>query len=195
MASVLTAKAPASVLLVDDDRWYPVDAAYRSALAANGISFDVWRVPTSWAGFEPSTPSADRLSWYPQVMWFTGYDWYQPLTVSNTQTLQQYLQRGGRLLLSSQDYLAYRADDAFTRQTLGVLDATPDLSTTTASGPAGSLFEGLLHQPLIYPFRNYSDALAPQPTAQTALVGDQSWPIAVAHDHGHQQNVVHGLWL
>jgi uncharacterized repeat protein (TIGR01451 family) len=184
VSNVLTAKAPASVLLVDDDRWYPVDAAYRSALTANGLTFDVWRVPVNWAGFEPSTPSVERLSWYPQVMWFTGYDWLQPLTISNTQTLQQYLLRGGRLLLSSQDYLAYLADDPFTRQTLGVLDAARDLSTTTASGPAGSLFDGLVRQPLNYPFRNYSDALAPQPTAQTALVGDHSWPIAVAHDMG-----------
>jgi hypothetical protein len=134
VSNSLLAKAPASVLLVNDDRWYPVDGAYRSALAANGISFDVWRVPTDWAGPEPNTPSAQRLSWYPQVMWFTGYDWYQPLTVSNTQALQQYLQRGGRLLLSSQDFLADSRDSDFARQTLGVMDALQSLSAATASG-------------------------------------------------------------
>ena len=182
--SVLTAKAPASVLLVNDDRWIPVDGAYRSALAANGISFDVWRVPTDWAGFEPSAPAADRLSWYPQVMWFTGYDWYQPLTVSNTQALQQYLQRGGRLLLSSQDFLADRGDSDFAHQTLGVMDATEDLAAATTSGPAGSLFEGLVHQRMIPPYANYGDALVPQPSTQTALVGDHGWPIALAHDMG-----------
>ncbi len=106
-STVLLAKAPASVLLVDDDRWYPVDGAYRSALAANGVSYDVWRVPTSWARLRTGAPSADRLSWYPQVIWFTGYDWYQTLTPYRTRkTLQTYLQRGGRLLLSSQDFLS-----------------------------------------------------------------------------------------
>ncbi len=183
-SSVLMAKAPASVLLVDDDRWYPVDGAYRSALAVNGISFDVWRVPTDWAGFEPNAPSADRLSWYPQVMWFTGYDWYQPLTVSNTQALQQYLQRGGRLLLSSQDFLIDSGGSNFARQTLSVMDAAQDLAATSASGPRGSLFEGLLWQPLNYPYLNHSDALAPQSVAQTALVGEHGWPIALAHDMG-----------
>jgi uncharacterized repeat protein (TIGR01451 family) len=182
--SVLTAKAPASVLLVDDDRWIPVDGAYRSALTANGISFDVWRVPTDWAGFEPSAPSADRLSWYPQVMWFTGYDWYQPLTVSNMQALQQYLQRGGRLLLSSQDFLTASGNNDFAHQTLGVMDAAQGLAAATISGPAGSWFEGLLHQPLNTPYPNYSAALVPQPSAQPALVGDHGWPIAIAHDLG-----------
>jgi uncharacterized repeat protein (TIGR01451 family) len=124
------------------------------------------------------------LSWYPQVIWFTGYDWYQPLTASNMQELQQYLQRGGRLLLSSQDYLADSGESNFARQTLGVMDAAQDLSTTTASGPSGSLFEGLLQEPLNYPYPNYSDALVPQPAAQTALVGDHGWPIALAHDMG-----------
>lgn len=183
-ASVLTAKSPASVLLVEDDRWYLVGSNYESALTANGISFDVWRVPIDWAGIEPSAPSADRMSWYPEVVWFTGYDWYQPLTASNMQALQGYLLRGGRVLLSSQDFLADAAQSNFAQQTLGVMDVTQDLSTTTASGLRGGLFEGLLQEPLNYPYPNYSDALAPQPAAQTALVGDHGWPIALAHDMG-----------
>jgi uncharacterized repeat protein (TIGR01451 family) len=181
---VLSVKAPASVLLVDDDRWYPVDGAYRSALAANGVSFDVWPVATSWAGFEPAIPSADRLSWYPQVIWFTGYDWYQTLTPYDTRTLQTYLQRGGRLLLSSQEYLSTDGMEDFKRNTLGVMTAATDITTALVSGVQGGLFDGLAHQPLNYPYPNYDDALAPQPGAQVALVGDHGWPVALAHDMG-----------
>ena len=104
-------------------RWIPVDGAYRSALAANGISFDVWRVPTDWAGFEPSAPPVDRLSWYPQVIWFTGYDWYQTLTPSNARALQAYLLGGGRLLLSSQEFLSTNGMEDFKRNALGVMSA------------------------------------------------------------------------
>jgi uncharacterized repeat protein (TIGR01451 family) len=183
-STVLLAKAPASVLLVQDDRWYPVDAPYRSALAANGIPYDLWRVPTSWAGPEPAAPSANRMSWYPQVIWFTGYDWYQTLTPSNTQTLQTYLRQGGRLLLSSQDFMSTEGMDDFKRNTLGVMTATADLTTALVSGVQGGLFDGLIQQPLNLPYPNYDAALVPQPGAQVELVGDHGWPIALSHDMG-----------
>jgi len=183
-STVRIAKAPASVLIVEDDRWYEMGSAYRSALAANGISYDVWRVPTGWSGPEPAAPSANRLRWYPQVIWFTGYDWYQTLTPSNTQALQSYLQPGGRLLLSSQDFLSTEGMQDFKRHTLGVMSATVDITTALVSGVAGGLFDGLVHQPLNYPYPNYDDALAPQPDAQVALVGDHGWPVALAHDMG-----------
>jgi hypothetical protein len=183
-STVLIAKAPASVLLVQDDRWYSVDAAYRSALSANGVSYDPWRVPTSWVGPDPAAPSTDRLSWYPQVIWFTGYDWYQTLTSYNVQTLETYLRQGGRLLLSSQDFLSTDGMDAFKRDTLGVMTAALDLTSTVISGVHGGLFDGLIRQPLNLPYTNYDDALAPQPDAQIALVGDRGWPVALAHDMG-----------
>jgi hypothetical protein len=184
VSTVLQAKAPASVLLVQDDRWYPVDNAYRSALAANGVSYDLWRVPTAWAGFEPATPTADRLRWYPQVFWFTGYDWYQTLTPSNTQALQAYLQSGGRVLLSSQEFLSEDGMQDFKRSILGVMTAGEDITTALASGAQGGVFEGLINQPLNFPYPNYSDALAPQPEAQVELVGDHGWPIALSRDMG-----------
>jgi hypothetical protein len=180
----LIVKAPASVLLVNDDRWYPVDAAYRSALSANGISYDLWRVPMNWAGFEPAAPGVARLNWYPQVMWFTGYDWYQTLTPSNTQALQTYLQKGGRVLLSSQDFMSTDGMQDFKRHTLGVLSVGLDLTATAVSGVHGSVFDGVPQQSLHQPYRNYSDALAPQPDAQIALVGDHGWPVALAHEMG-----------
>jgi len=36
----LISKTPATVLLVDDDRWYDIDPAYQAALRVNGVSFD-----------------------------------------------------------------------------------------------------------------------------------------------------------
>jgi hypothetical protein len=180
----LIAKAPGSVLLVKDDRWYDVDAPYRSALDANRVSYDVWRVPASWAGPEPSTPSADRLSWYPQVMWFTGYDWYQSITENDERDLQQYLARGGRVLISSQDYAAGYQPSAFMRDVLGALAAADSPNTSSASGIHGGLFDGLSLAPLSLPYPNYSAVLAPQPGVDVVWVGDRGQPIALAHDMG-----------
>ena len=180
----LTAKAPGAVLLVDDDRWYPVDGAYRAGLEANNVPYDVWRVPTGWSGPEPAAPTVERLRWYPAAIWFTGYDWYQTLTENNEAALRQFAAEGGRFALSSQDYLSERGFNAFGREVLGVLDFAGDLSASQASGPRGGRFDGLTRAPLIWPYRNYSDALAPQPDARVELIGQHGWPIALTHDYG-----------
>jgi hypothetical protein len=180
ISTVIRAKAPAGLLLVQDDRWYEVDAPYRSALAANDLSFDVWRVPTSWSGPEAPVPSLDRLKWYAQVIWFTGYDWYQSLTPSNTQLLEDYLDHDGRVLLSSQDAAIEPRLAAFARDTLGVLTSTLEVTVTQISGPRGSIFEGLLLQAIKLPYPNYIPALAPLPDASVALVSEQGWPVALA---------------
>jgi len=184
ISTTLTVKAPGAVLLIEDDRWYPVDAAYRAGLAANGVPYDVWRVPTNWAGFEPAAPDIERLRWYPAAIWFTGYDWYQTLTAKNEQTLRQFAAEGGRFALSSQDYLSERGFNAFGREVLGVLAFSEDVVARQASGPSGSRFAGLNRAALSWPYRNYSDALAPQPGARVELIGQHGWPIALSNAYG-----------
>ncbi len=204
VSDAFVAKSPAIALLVDDDRWYDVETAYQSALIANGISFDRWDVPKNWAGPEPGTPSPERLGWYPFVIWFTGYDWFQPLTASNEATLTQYLDRGGRALISSQFHLGWSEVSDFSRTRLGVLDAAlvtttlarspsapltscPPLCGGGAPGGAGvpsSPFDGLGTMVLSYTFPNWSEAAAPYPTATIALVGSHGWPIALTREDG-----------
>jgi len=176
---VFVAKSPAIALLVDDDRWYDVEAAYETALSATGVSTDRWDVAKSFAGPEPATPSPERLSWYPIVIWFTGYDWYQPLTASNEATLTQYLDGGGRVLISSQSHLGWSGISDFSRTRLGVLDAG-DVTTTLARGVPGGPFDGLGTLALSYTFPNWSENAAPYPTATVALVGSHGRPIALA---------------
>ncbi len=184
ISTTLNVKAPGAVLLVDDDRWYAVDVAYQSALEANGVPYDLWRVPTNWSGFEPDAPAIDRLRWYPAVIWFTGYDWYQTLTANNEQALRQFALEGGRFALSSQDYLGERGFNAFGREVLGVLNFSEDLLALQARGPRGARFAGVNRALLTWPYHNYSDALAPQPGARVELIGQHGWPIALAHDYG-----------
>lgn len=181
VSATLLVKAPASVLLADDDRWYPVDQAYRAALSANNISYDFWRVPTSWAGTDPAAPSLERLRWYSETLWFTGYDWYQTLSDANEQLLAQYVAEGGRLLVSSQGYLSEHGLTDFGRNVLGILDFTDTFSTSLAIGPRGSLFDGLNFGALNYPYPNFTVAIAPQPDAPVALIGSYGWPIAITH--------------
>ena len=193
VSTPLTFKTPGSVLLVNDDRWYFVDGPYRAALDANHVTYDLWRGASTRAGIDPGSPPTDRLSWYPEVIWFTGYDWYQTLTEADEQSLVHYLNQGGRLLLSSQDYLGQRGFNDFGRNVLGLFAFSGDVQDQALGGAAGSLFDGVGWQSFSPPYPNYTDALAPRPEAQVAWIGQHGWPTAVARTYGISKTLFMGF--
>ncbi len=176
-------RAPAPVLLVDDDRWYNVEDHYRDALDANGIPYDEWEVPWSFSGGVPPSPPTDTLRMYPIVLWFSAYDWYQPLTSAEEGRLAVYLDGGGRLYYNGQDYLFHTGGpDAFALNYLGVYSYTEDFTSTTVTGvvtsPVGSY---LGPDEVVYPYSNFSDALTPTASADVAFVGQADQPNAVTN--------------
>jgi len=182
-AVTLTTKTPAPVLLVDDDRWYDQEPRYQAALEGAGIAYDNWEV--GWKGRPANgSPSSPTLAMYPILVWFTGYDWYETLTAEEEARLAEYLSQGGRLFLSSQDYLFTRGLSPFGIDYLGVLTYTEDLSTMVALGVEGSpVGDGLGSYELIYPFTNWSDALTPTLAAQPSFLGGHGYPIALTLQH------------
>jgi len=169
----LATRTPAAVLLVDDDRWYDQRPVYQQTLAIAGISYDVWDTDNS--KLVPST-----LERYPVVLWFTGYDWFSPITSQEASAIESYLAEGGRLFLSSQDALYYRADSSLARNLWGVLSHREDVTPTLALGSGGRLaVQGEF--PLDYPFRNFSDGLVPAPSAVAEISGDSGWPMGLSN--------------
>ncbi len=172
-------KAPAPILLVDDHRWYDTSDRYRSALEANHLPYDVWAKDPS-TSLDAQSPSLQRLERYPIVIWFTAYDWHQTLTPAEEARLATRLDAGGRLLLSSQDYLYTSEFTDFARHYLGVASYTEGLTATqvteAVSSPIGN---GLGRYDLVYPFRNWSDSLRPSPEARAALWGQHAQPAAL----------------
>jgi len=174
-----TSKTPAPILLVDDDRWYNVEDRYQAALASNGYPYDYWNV--GWnEGLGAGSPRLDMLTMYPVIIWLTGYDWYNALSPAEEEVLATYLEGGGRLFFSAQDYLYTSGLTDFGLNYLGVLTYTESLSTTTVYGVAGNpVGDGLGPYRLDYPFSNWSDTLIPTETASPALVGDRGQPCAL----------------
>ncbi len=177
----LRAKTPAPVLLVDDDRWYPMEARYTSALSARAIPFDVWDNADSLGGLPGErSPDLAVLHRYPLIVWFTGYDWYTPVLPQEATALLAYLDGGGRLLLSSQDFLYYHSDSPLARR-LGVLRWNESLNPTDASGvpdhPAGGTWGPIK---LVFPFQNWADAVEPVPGAVPVIRGQLGQPLALA---------------
>ncbi len=174
-------KAPAPILLVDDHRWRDVGYRYRDALEANGLLYDEWRKNTP--GYPDRTsPSLQRMRRYAIVLWFTAYDWHETLTPDEEARLAFYLQNGGRLLLSSQDYLYTSGLTGFGRDYLGVAGYTESLTATQVVGSVGSpVGAGSGPHDLDYPFPNWSDALRPIPGAGIAFWGQHAQPVALTH--------------
>lgn len=181
-------KTPAPILLVDDDRWYNVEQYYQAALDSLGYAYDTWTV--GWnPGEAAGSPSLERLAMYPMVFWFTGYDWYQTLVPGEEDSLARYLDTGGRLFLSSQDYLYTAGLTRFGINYLGVLTYTEDFSSTVVTGvPDNPITRGLGPYSLTLPFdalgnsANHSDGLTAQPAAQAAFVGQDGQVAGVTLD-------------
>jgi len=174
----LTTKTPAPILLVDDDRWYEVEDYYRSALEANGYNFDYWQV--GWKEGHRGSPFLSRLAMYPLVIWFTGYDWHDPVPPEEEELLSSYLDQGGRLFLSSQDYLYARGLTTFGHDYLGVFTYTNDITPTLALGVTGNpIGDGMGPYTLNYPFPNWSDAVVPRLSTDQAYQDQHLLPIAV----------------
>ncbi|MCB9432574.1 MAG: S8 family serine peptidase [Ardenticatenaceae bacterium] len=176
-------KTPGRFLLVDDDRWFDQQRTFLAALAGNGIVPDVWEIGGSPA--VRGSPTLHLLAQYDYVFWFTGYDWFAPVTRAENELLTEYLAQNGRLFLNSQDYLYYNLHTPLTLNYFGIISQSESI-TPTAVYPDGSLglppaLAGLL--PLDYKavgYQNFSDGLILAPGTMTFLWHNQGTPAGVA---------------
>lgn len=181
LTAPLRTKTPAPVLLVDDERWYPMETYYLEALEARGVPFDLWSTDHGRAGGLHTGPlTKATLDRYPIAVWFTGYDWYAPVTSQEETLLIDYLSAGGRLFLSSQDFL-YHHEDALLAERLGVAEVVHEGQVEVAFGvaehPAGGSWGPV---ELVYPFRNWSDGAEPDRGAAVVARAAGGAPVALA---------------
>ena len=148
------------VLLVDDDNDSPdVRPYYTTALDNLGVSYDVFNAGSG------NGPSLDEMTGYQTIIWFSG-DKYGSAGPNSTDeaNLAAYLDAGGRLFLSSQDYLYDMGLTAFGQTYLGVGSYTNDTGNATAKyGVSGdAIGDGMGPLPLSYPanFTDYGDIVS-----------------------------------
>jgi len=178
--SNLQLKTPGQILLVDDDRFYDGSEAYKTALDHLGLEYDLWE--TDGTDLNQGSPSPGLLNAYEYVLWFTGYDWHSPVTQAENATLMQYLQQGGRLFLSSQDYLFYNQNTSLTRE-LGIVDYRESVTPTLVYADSALSLSPELAGPLELdydPYQNFSDGLIPLEGSLPFLWHDQGMLAGVA---------------
>jgi uncharacterized repeat protein (TIGR01451 family) len=188
--AVITTKAPAPVLLVDDDLFFEQREKYEAALDGTGTPYDFWQTCPPVGVCRENSPPLEVLQWYPIVVWWTGYDWYRPVRADQMVTLAAYLDDGGRLFLSSQDFLYYHHDEPFSRDILGVLNYTEETLPVLAQGtPEDPIGAGLGPWALDYPFDNLSDAVEPMPGTAVPFRDEAHRGIALARRDGNYATV------
>jgi hypothetical protein len=171
------------VLLVDDDDNSPdVRSAYTDALDSLGYAFDVWDTNDS-----NNEPSFAEMAGYSQVIWFTGDSFGGTAGPgdSGETALASYLEAGGCLFLSSQDYHWDQGLTPFMQIFLGVASVDDDTGEyTSVEGMDGSVFEDIEGIDLSYSglgISDYSDDVTTEPGATLSFMGNNSNGAAVEH--------------
>ncbi len=174
-------KVPGHILFVDDDRFYDQTAEFTAALDNMDLTYDRW--DTGHAGLARNGPSLALLQNYDFVIWYTGYDWFQPITPAENQALTGYLAQGGRLFLTSQDFLYYHYQSALARDYFGVADYLETVEPTRliGSGHTAVAAEHPEPFPLAFePYQNHSDGIIPAPHSQPFFWHDRALPAGTA---------------
>ncbi len=174
-------KSPGNILFVDDDRWYDQTDELTAALDSMGFTYDTW--DTGHAADSRNGPPLPLLAQYDFVIWYTGYDWFQPITPAENQALAAYLAQGGRLFLTSQDFLYYHHQTALAKTYFGVADywETVEPTQLIGAGHTAVSAEAMPPVPLDFtPYQNHADGIVPAPHSQPFFWHDRALPAGTA---------------
>jgi len=130
------------IALIDDDSsgcgyLTPVENYYTEVLDGIGASYDYYNAAIS------GTPTLSYLQAHSAVIWFTGSDFSTTLSPAEESVLIQYLNGGGKLFLSSQDYVWDLKEDGrypsvFLRDYLRTLNEGEETGLNLLSGESGN---------------------------------------------------------
>jgi hypothetical protein len=185
------------ILLVDDDNNAPDTTPYfTAALTAMGLDYDIF---VTGGG---NGPDLAGLSGYKMVFWYSGDAFGSTAGPNSTDeaNLTQYLNNGGRLFLSSQDYLYDWGLTTFGSTYLGIGSYTDDSGNATAKvGVAGDpIGGGLGPYTLTYPasFTDYGDIVTAGTGASQAFRSSTNVNLDVDKASGTWKTVFFGTdWV
>ncbi len=155
------------ILLVDDDNGATYETYYKNALDANGLLYYHWNLKTQ------GSPTLSDLIRRNIVIWFTSFESYLTLTGGNERDLTDYLEQGGKLFFSSQDYLGERFAD-FAQDMLHVTGYTWDVYSTLESGMTGDPISDGMSLSMSYPFENYGDDITPDSRSAAVFINNST---------------------
>ncbi|MCK4403686.1 MAG: hypothetical protein KAW02_01225 [candidate division Zixibacteria bacterium] len=148
------------ILFVDDDGGKSYESYFIYALDSVGSAYDVWTYETQ------GCPPDSVLEFYQVVVWSTGDDYGslsnpKTLTATDQARLITYLDNGGCLFFSSQDFLLDNNPNTFITDYLHVAGHDDDETITSVAGILEDTISDGMSLSLSYPFYNFSDHIVP----------------------------------
>ncbi|MFG0292326.1 MAG: S8 family serine peptidase [Phycisphaerales bacterium JB050] len=172
--SFQTRDVPSLLLVDDDDNGPDMQASYIQLLDHMGMDYDLWDTNNT-----DNEPDFETLAGYQVVLWFSGDEFGGAAGPgpAGEEALAAYIDAGGCVLLTSQDYLYDRLGFGGTTPTDFMSDyfgigAPIDHDENQASVTGSSIFSALGNITLSYPFSNYSDIAGPNGLADLAFSGN-----------------------
>jgi subtilisin family serine protease len=192
------------ILLVDDDNNQPdVRPYFAAALTSLGYDYAIFDVGDGGA----NGPSLDEMEGHSLVIWFSGDKAFSfggggtaGPNASDEANLAAYLEGGGRLFLSSQDYLYDFGLTPFGQTYLGIGSYSDDDGDAAIKNgvPGDPIGEGLGPYPLLYPggFLEGGDLITPSLHASLAFEGENGNGLDIDRHGGNWRTVFFGTsWV
>ncbi len=184
-----------AIALIDDDasgcgNLTPVEDYYEEILDNMGILYDYYNAEIH------GTPSLSYLQVHSTVIWFTGSDFSTTLSPAEESVLIQYLNGGGKLFLSSQDYVWDLKNDGrypsvFLRDYLHTVNVGEDTGVNTLSGVVGNdVGDGLGPYEMCWisetcGLMDYADWIEKDAESEYAFYNENSEYVALTYDGAH----------
>ncbi|MDI6808721.1 MAG: T9SS type A sorting domain-containing protein [Candidatus Eisenbacteria bacterium] len=157
------------ILLVDDDAGSSYETYYQSAIASTGLNYLLWSVKTS------GSPTLAELMKHRATVWFTSAEAGFTLTGTDESNLTSYLNSGGTLFFSSQEYLSERFE-TFANEILRVENCMPDYwNNALEAGVAGDPISDGMNLHMHYPFTDYPDDIVPGVNASPVFMNSSNF--------------------
>jgi hypothetical protein len=166
--SVVVGQPP--VLFVDSDD-EPHETRLIDALDASGYSYETWEA------FAAGSVPLSTLQLYEVVVWTAGDQNTQSMSATDRINMGQYLDQGGSLLFSAENYLTAYGSDPFTTDYLHVASYTTSVTVDTVKGVSGDPVSDGLVLATDFPaaLSNYPDEIVPDGQATALLtIGSSS---------------------
>ncbi len=153
-----------SLLVVDTDN-ETTETRIITALDDLGEDYD------QWAWFTAGSPGLDELLRYETVIWASGDQNASTGTAQDRQDLGAFLDQGGSLLYSAENYLTQYPNESFTTEYLHIADHSVNVTVfNSVVGEAGDPIGDGLNVSISYPSDLSETPDTVEPDAQSAVV-------------------------
>lgn len=170
-----------AIMFVDDDRNRSDELEIETALDSKNLLYDSWDVYFEQAEHNPVMADLDG---YDVVLWHQGWNWGPRFDEAAMNTMIEYMDGGGGVIMSAQEFLSFIDPHLFTTDYLGISTWTAQVGAEWAYGQAGDPISDGLDFDLEYPSSslNKADHLVPAATASVVFQNENGDNIGIRNE-------------